>query len=243
MAVLGPTPVEDAIPLVEGHLELARRRGYRQWEAECNERLAVLWAMRRQFVKARAMLADGRAIRENLGVPGALVSMGAVETLAGDFAAAERAYRPALRLFEEQGNAGFVASLAADLAYILQSDGRDEEALQLTKESENHASTDDVDAQVSWRGARARVLADRGALDEAERLGREAVQLASGTDDLSKRATSCWRAAHAVNSRSSRASLPRCDSQPTDFAAGRASIAYQPKLCLSLAPPPPPNVS
>lgn len=40
------------------------------WEANCDELLAVLWAMRGQFVKARAMLAEGRALREDLGVRG-----------------------------------------------------------------------------------------------------------------------------------------------------------------------------
>jgi DNA-binding SARP family transcriptional activator len=184
IAVFGPTPVEDAIRLVEDHLKLAKTRGYFQWQAECNERLAVLWAMRRQFVKARELLAEGRALRENVGVPGGLVSTALVETLAGDPAAAERAYRPALRLFEEQGNRGFVATIAAELAHVLHVQGRDDEVLELAEQSEKEAGPDDVQAQTLWRRARAKVVADRGALDEAERLAREALELASATDDV-----------------------------------------------------------
>jgi tetratricopeptide (TPR) repeat protein len=170
IAVSGPMPVEDAIRLIEGHLELARKRGYSQWEAECDERLAVLWVMRCQLAKARAMLAEGTALRENLALPRAFVSRATVEKLAGDPAAAEHAYRAALRFFEKQGNLAFVATIAAEVAYVLHTQGRDEEALQLTKESENEAASHDAEAQTLWRRARARVLAGRGALDEAQRL-------------------------------------------------------------------------
>ena len=47
---------------------------------------------------------------------------------------------------------------------------------------------EDADAQVHWRRVRAKVLARRGELDEAERLGREAVAIASATDVLELRA-------------------------------------------------------
>jgi hypothetical protein len=52
VAVFGPMPVADAIPLLEGHLQLAKAGGARRWEAQCDGLLAVLWAMRGQFVKA-----------------------------------------------------------------------------------------------------------------------------------------------------------------------------------------------
>ena len=43
---------------------------------------------------------------------------------------------------------------------------------------------EDTDAQADWRRARAKVLAHRGELDEAERIAREAVAIASATDFL-----------------------------------------------------------
>ncbi len=42
---------------------------------------------------------------------------------------------------------------------------------------------EDADAQTQWRRVRAKVLARRGELEEAERLGREAVAIASATAD------------------------------------------------------------
>ena len=41
----------------------------------------------------------------------------------------------------------------------------------------------DVETQVIWRGARAKILADRGYGEAAESLAREAVETASATTD------------------------------------------------------------
>ena len=56
------------------------------------------------------------------------------------------------------------------------------------RRAEDIASPEDAEAQVGWRRVRAKLLARRGDLDEAERLGREAVAIASGTDYLDARA-------------------------------------------------------
>jgi tetratricopeptide (TPR) repeat protein len=48
--------------------------------------------------------------------------------------------------------------------------------------SDELAAVDDLLTQVLWRGVRARALAGRGCLDEAERLAGEAVALAERTD-------------------------------------------------------------
>jgi tetratricopeptide (TPR) repeat protein len=47
---------------------------------------------------------------------------------------------------------------------------------------------EDVDAQVGWRRVRAKLLARRGDVEEAERLAREAMALAARTDYLDLRA-------------------------------------------------------
>ena len=44
------------------------------------------------------------------------------------------------------------------------------------------AANDDITAQVPWRGARAKALARRGSVEEAERLAREGVAIAEGSD-------------------------------------------------------------
>jgi DNA-binding SARP family transcriptional activator len=187
LAVWGPMYVEDAIALLEGQQQLARANGYSLWEADCGEGLAVLWAMRGEFDKAYGLIAKARALREYLG--GAVQwarggFTGAVKRLAGDLAAAERDYRRAERFYEEQGNLAFGATVAAELAHVLHDQNRDDEAFELTETCEAKAPSFDAEAQALLRGARAKVLACRGAPDEAEQLACEAVQIASATDNL-----------------------------------------------------------
>jgi tetratricopeptide (TPR) repeat protein len=186
IAVYGPTSAEDAIQFLEQSLELARARGHRHWQAITSESLALLSAMRGEFTRARGFLAKGRMLRDDLGVSGAgpALATAVVEKLAGELAAAEAAYRSALRLYREHGNVGFESSLAADLAAVLLEQGRNDEALRLTGFSERHAAADDVHAQTRWRGIRGRVLAGRGLLEDGLRLAREATEIAGATDHL-----------------------------------------------------------
>jgi DNA-binding SARP family transcriptional activator len=196
LAVRGSMHVDDAIPLLELHQELARARGYSLWEADCDEDLAVLWAMRGEFRKAYGLLDDARTLNEYLGNPVAsaqgnrsgAVHSGAVRRLAGDLAAAECDYRNAERFYEEQGNLASGATVAAELAHVLHDQSRDNEAFELTETSEAKAPSFDAEAQALWRGARAKVLACRGQPDEAEQLAFEAVEIASATDNLLLRA-------------------------------------------------------
>jgi class 3 adenylate cyclase/tetratricopeptide (TPR) repeat protein len=186
MAVVGPTRVHDAIPIVEGHLEIARARDHAHWEANCYDNLAMLRAMRGQFAEARGLVASARALREKLGLPvaGGAWDSATVEMLAGDWAAAEREYRAAYRLYEESGNMGMAAPVAALCAHALLAQGRDEEAFPFTELSEKNVASDDVDTQALSRRALAKLLAHRGDLAEAERLATEALELAGTTDDL-----------------------------------------------------------
>jgi tetratricopeptide (TPR) repeat protein len=73
---------------------------------------------------------------------------------------------------------------AAVLARAVEAQDRASEAYDLTLEAETLAIDGDILAQVSWRVVRARILAERGDAGEAERLAREAVDLAATTDWL-----------------------------------------------------------
>jgi tetratricopeptide (TPR) repeat protein len=108
---------------------------------------------------------------------------GDIEWYAGDIAAEERERRSGYEAFERSGADSFRASWAATLALSLVRLERDEEeALELTRESESLAAKDDITAQIPWREARALILARRGKTDEAEKLAREAVDIAERTD-------------------------------------------------------------
>jgi tetratricopeptide (TPR) repeat protein len=66
----------------------------------------------------------------------------------------------------------------AEVEYAL---GRAGEAYRLTEESEALAGADDLDAQVRWRAARAKVLAQRGQFTAARQLADEAEALVAPT--------------------------------------------------------------
>ena len=116
------------------------------------------------------------------------VQAGPIELLAGDPAAAERELRPAYEALERMENWGYVASVVPRLVDALLAQGRDDEGLRLTELVEPRLVPEDVDAQVGWRRVRAKLLARRGDLEEAEHLGRDATMIAARTDYLDLRA-------------------------------------------------------
>jgi tetratricopeptide (TPR) repeat protein len=110
--------------------------------------------------------------------------MGAIELLAGDATAAERELRPACEGLERAGELGFLSSVVPLLVDALIEQGRDDEEVALTERwrVERLTVPEDVDAQAGWRRVRAKHCARRGELEEAQRLGREAVAIAAETD-------------------------------------------------------------
>jgi predicted ATPase/class 3 adenylate cyclase len=192
-AMLGPTPVDEALERVES----MRPR------AEGNQTLGVtllrvgaqLEAMQGRFDTARDLIARAKALAEELGLEVVLAShvapgAGYVELLAGDAAAAERELRPACEALERIGELSFLASVAPALAEAFYEQERDDEALHLTERwsAERLTVPEDADAHVHWRRVRAKLLARRGDVNEAERLAREATAIAARTDFLDLRA-------------------------------------------------------
>ena len=152
-----------------------------------------LEAMQGRFEAARDLIAQAKSLAEEVGLEltlatGVADQAGYVELLAGDAVAAERELRPACEAMERMGGWGNLASVAPWLAEALIVQGRDEEALELIELAERSSMSDDADAEIKWRRVRAKLLAHRGDVEEAERLAREATTLASGTDFLDSRA-------------------------------------------------------
>jgi len=67
---------------------------------------------------------------------------------------------------------------------VVYAQGRYKEAERLTHECERACRANDVHSEIQWRSIRAKALARRGAFDEAEQLGREALTLAEAGDFL-----------------------------------------------------------
>jgi class 3 adenylate cyclase/tetratricopeptide (TPR) repeat protein len=180
----GPTPVEQAIARCEGFL--ADVTGDRSLEAAIGSTLAGLRAMRGDFDEARGLWADADKLYEALGLRFRRAVRShipaAIETLAGDYEAAEQELRLGYETLERMGEKSVRATLAGFLAEAICQQGRGDEAERFTEISEELSAADDLVPQVVWRGVRAKILAGRGELEEAEELAREAAALVEDTD-------------------------------------------------------------
>jgi predicted ATPase len=189
-AIEGPTPVPEALGRCRELLDQAA--GEQVLEAGIGYAMAAGEAMLGRFDDARKLSARSTAIYEELGQPLARAAWsqwpGMVELLAGDLEAAERIFRSGYEALVSLGEKLNLSSIAVSLAETLYLQGRDDEAEELTVESEEASSADDVWAQVAWRCTRAKILARRGDVEDAERLVREAVELITPTDALTMHA-------------------------------------------------------
>jgi tetratricopeptide (TPR) repeat protein len=189
-ALEGPTPVPEAIERCEKLL--AQGLANRQADAYVLAVLAHLRAMQGDFEEARELYTRARALFEELGL--AVLATwtsfrsGAVEMLAGDPARAEEELRKDVETLTEMGEKFTLPPLTAHLAQSVFAQGRAEEAAEIAEIAKELAAEDDLEAQVLWRGVRAKVLATEGDFEEAERLAREAVELMRTSDAPVKRA-------------------------------------------------------
>jgi class 3 adenylate cyclase/tetratricopeptide (TPR) repeat protein len=188
-AYVGPTPVEDGIARCESiHAELS---DFRRSQALVLQPLAGLRAMRGEFAPARRLLAESSAIQADLGVTmhTAVSHHEAYVYLAsGDIDGAATLLSTGYVRLEKMGEKALLATTAAMLADVVFEQGRFDDAWEFTQVAEETAAADDLSAQVLWRTARARLLAKRGAVPEANRVVAEAVALAARTDWLTDQA-------------------------------------------------------
>jgi class 3 adenylate cyclase/tetratricopeptide (TPR) repeat protein len=182
----GPTPARDAIARCRLLLERADRNPL--LEANILSSLVGLLGMDGSFEEARAHADRARAVYDELGLRLARVGLdeiaGGVELLAGETEAAERELRAGYEVVATAGGPALAAMQAIRLAEALLAQDRVEEAARLSVESGAALGERDTVAQVYWRTLQASVDARRGEAAGAERLAREAVELASASDDL-----------------------------------------------------------
>jgi tetratricopeptide (TPR) repeat protein len=187
----GPMPVDEVRekldeiePRVEGtnrvHVAILRTRAH-------------LHAMQGRFDDARRLIGDADKTSRELGLEmtraaGVLRVAGEIELLAGDMAAAERAFREAYETLERGQDWGHLASIAPLLALALLAQGRVEEARPPLELTSRWIIDDDSDAQISFLRARAKLAALTGDPAEAEALARRAVERAAKGDDLNAHA-------------------------------------------------------
>ena len=143
----------------------------------------------------------------------------AIELLAGDAEAAERELRAGYDMLVEIGDVHLRPMLAAYLAAVLVEEGNLEDAEAYASYAESHSWEDDIVTEVMWRVARARIEA-RADEAKAERLAREAVDLAAPTDFLELQATALLALARV---------LGEIGSPEAASVAGQAQAVYDRK--------------
>jgi class 3 adenylate cyclase/tetratricopeptide (TPR) repeat protein len=187
-AYLGSTPVDDAIPRIEGVLSEVAVASNRSSEAFVWTFLADLHSQRGEHETARQLADRSDARWEELGNrrfgAGSAQTTAYVDLRAGDPVAAEERLRAAYETLEGMGEKGSRCGVSAVLAEALYRQGRLGEAERFAEISEELAGSSDVIAQMWWREVKAKLLARRGDEAEALRLAREAVERSEPTDNL-----------------------------------------------------------
>jgi class 3 adenylate cyclase/tetratricopeptide (TPR) repeat protein len=183
---LGPTPVNQAIAEVKeildsGASNLELRTG-------CLEMLGHLLALAGQFDAARPLFVESRALAFESGRIAIAYRdrshAGTAELLAGDPVAAEQELREGYLGLKRLGDAFHLSAVAPFLARAVLEQGRIEEARELVLESEGVTSETDIVPRVVNLSIHARVLHAEASLAEAERMARDAVELAATTDAM-----------------------------------------------------------
>ena len=188
--LFGPRPADEAGARCEQLLARAKRVGPTT-EANISMMLAVLEAAQGRDERSRELSASSSAVLEELA-PGppvgrARLYAGFAAIISGDAERAERELRGARELLERFGERGVASSVVALLARALLELGREEEAEPLARLALEWADERDVASQAYARGALARAVAARGAVDDARSEAVEAVRISAESDFLNQR--------------------------------------------------------
>jgi tetratricopeptide (TPR) repeat protein len=184
-AVLGPTPVDDAVHRCEEFRELVAASPVAvMWIVNP---LALLHAMKADFARAERLLQEASETRRQLGGPEYSVShlTASIHLLSGRPERAEIPLRAGVETLASMGDGRLLATTTAMLAQAVYAQGGVREADALCRQTAAAAAQDDTITQVIWRSVQAKILARDGRCDEGEALAREAVTLIAATDLLS----------------------------------------------------------
>ncbi|HEV8545125.1 MAG TPA: AAA family ATPase [Candidatus Limnocylindrales bacterium] len=185
-ALHGPTPVPDAIATSERLL--AEVAGDRKAEGIILGVLGQLDAMDGAFERARERSDRARQMLADLGpsVTAASTSIESsrIEMLAGSIDAAQAVLRRDHDVLEAMGEHYYLATIAGLLAHAQVEGGGLSEAEGSAQLAQRISDPDDIEAQILWRSALAKVRASQGDGATAQQLAQEAVELARTTVDL-----------------------------------------------------------
>ena len=199
-ALLGATPAAEGI--AECEQLLAGGLSNRQVEGIVLLKLAQLRAMNGEVDEARSLCRRGRAILRDLGQSVNSASTGSdlalVESLGGDLAGAEVEVRADLDFLASVGETYYRSTLTALLSRLVRDQGRDDEALELSRVAEELSADDDMDSQALWRSIRAPIIARKGEIALAEELAQSAYEMVRESEALQSKADALFELASVL---------------------------------------------
>jgi tetratricopeptide (TPR) repeat protein len=183
----GPTPVEEALRRCREVFD--RAAGDRKAMSTALSSMGMLEAMRGRFEEARDLISRAKALLQEISLPVWLAGpvtqvAGWVEILAGNPAGAARELQTGLDTLRPIGELAWLSTVAAVLGEAAYLQGLFDQVEEHLKLSEESGEEEDVYTQVLLRSIRGKLLAHRGAFEEAERLVRDAIDVGAPTDFL-----------------------------------------------------------
>ena len=182
---LGPTPITEAVSALDGIIPPSKAASSMRGNVMCFR--AAMLARLGRFDDADRLLEEGaRAWREiGLDLDASMVPYEIgymIARLKGDDAGALALQTQAFEALDALGEKSYASTVAAYIADLLADAGRGDEALRYAEVSRDYAIAQDLASNIGWRGAKAKVLAQRGDVAQGERLAREALALAADSD-------------------------------------------------------------
>jgi tetratricopeptide (TPR) repeat protein len=191
LQMFGPGPVDAGIRLCEQTLaEVDTEPGLASIATQV---LGLLHGFRGEFDRGRALLEQAGAMQIELGMEiaraaGTMMMRAELERLAEDYDAAEVVLRPALEVLRRAGERSYYSTLLGNLAHVLYTQAKYDEAEELAREAGEAGGADDVETQRLSLVVRGMVLAQRGETAEGEQLVRNAIELLAPTGALVNKA-------------------------------------------------------
>jgi class 3 adenylate cyclase/tetratricopeptide (TPR) repeat protein len=189
--IFGPLPVHEGIARLR--TLRASNRGMLA-EARSSGVLARLLAMAGDIASARELHKASRETVRQAGMPTMAAAMsthaGWIEQRAGDYEAWEQALRSGIEELDRLRSDAYFSTAAGDLALCLHLQGRYDEVAALCATIRERSPSADVVNFIFADALEGGVRAHEGRFDEAEELGRRAVEDADETDFVENRAQS-----------------------------------------------------
>jgi tetratricopeptide (TPR) repeat protein len=175
----------EKLRLLDDELAFARANGLLAMQAQILDAQAIMTGQGGQRADAQALYEQAMTIRRDIGMrlhASASNIQATLDLWAGDFESAAVRLRTICRDLTAMGEKAFLSTAASDLAQALIDLGELNEAEEALRTAEEVGAGDDIATQVGIRAARARLLARRGRLSDAELTGQEAVAVAEAMD-------------------------------------------------------------